>query len=84
MWKFVIFGICAYLLYKMFTNDSRKKAKEAKKEKENLIATGEMTKDPICGTYVPINSDIRLREGDKVHCFCSYECRDRFVKQLEK
>ena len=48
-----------------------------------MAATGEMVKDPICGTYVPADANIRARVGDKVYAFCSYECRDAFIKRLE-
>lgn len=42
-----------------------------------------MVKDPICGTYVKKDSDIRVRNGEKVECFCSFECRDKYIKRLE-
>ena len=42
-----------------------------------------MVKDPICGTYVEKDGSIRVREGEKVHVFCSYECRDKYLKQIE-
>jgi YHS domain-containing protein len=41
-----------------------------------------MVKDPSCGTYVDKDGDIRVREGDKVHVFCSYECRDKYLKRI--
>ncbi len=82
MLKFLIFIAAAFILYKLLTGDFKKKKDAQVKEKENLAANGVMTKDPICGTYVPIDSDIRVKQGDKVHHFCSYECRDKFLKQL--
>jgi len=42
-----------------------------------------MIKDPVCGTYVRKDGDIRVRQGEAVHVFCSYECRDKFIKSLE-
>lgn len=83
MWKFIILAVCGYILYKMFTGDKKQKTKMQKKEKEHLKATGELVKDPVCGTFVPVDSDIRVREGETIHRFCSYECRDKFLKQLE-
>ncbi|WP_457571259.1 transcriptional regulator [Desulfovulcanus sp.] len=84
MIKLLIFIVAGYLLYKLLTNDRKKKREMQEKKKENLATGGEMVKDPICGTYVPKNGDIRVRQGDQVHCFCSYECRDKFLKQLEQ
>jgi YHS domain-containing protein len=84
MFKVLIFIVAGYFFYKLLTNDKKKKRKMQEKTKENLASNGEMVKDPICGTYVPKNGDIRVRQGDQVHCFCSYECRDKFLKQLEQ
>lgn len=83
MFKFIIFIVAAFLLYKLVIGDKKKKSVDKKKREEKLNATGAMVKDPICGSYVPSDSEIRVREGDKVHAFCSYECRDKYLKQLE-
>jgi len=83
MLNFLIFIVAAFILYKLLTGDFKKKKEVRNKEKENLAATGVMIKDPVCGTYIPVDGDIRVKQGDKVHNFCSYECRDKFLKQLE-
>lgn len=83
MLKFLIFIAAAFILYKLLTGDFKKKKDAQVKEKETLAATGVMAKDPICGTYVPVDGDIRVKQGDKMHNFCSYECRDKFLKELE-
>ncbi len=70
-----------YLLYKMITGEKKHKSSVDVEEK---VKVGEMVKDPVCGTYVSVNSDIRVRDGDKVYHFCSYECRDKFLKQLQR
>mgnify|MGYP006306884989 CR=1 FL=1 len=41
----------------------------------------EAVKDPVCGTYVSTDTDIRVRDGDQVLYFCSYECRDAYLKE---
>ena len=81
--KLLIAGVAILFLVKMFKGDARKKEKQSAKEEKNLIASGEMVKDPICGTYVEKDSEIRVRDGEGVHCFCSYECRDKYIKRLE-
>ncbi len=50
---------------------------------QKRATAGEMAKDPICGTYVEADGNIRVKEGETVHIFCSYECRDKYLKQLE-
>lgn len=83
MTRWLILIAAAFILYKLFTGDrGRKKTQEAE-TKQRMAATGEMVKDPVCGTYVPADANIRVRDGDKVYAFCSYECRDAFVKRLE-
>lgn len=83
MYRWLILIVAAFVLYKLFIGDrGRKKDKEVE-EKKRMAATGEMVKDPVCGTYVPADANIRARVGDKVYAFCSYECRDAFIKRLE-
>lgn len=84
MWKWLVLAIAGYLLYRLFANDVLKKKKDDKVDKENLVATGEMVKDPICGAYVDADGGVTVRDGNKTYRFCSYECRDKFIKQLQE
>jgi YHS domain-containing protein len=72
-----------FVLFKLFTGDKKVKQAKGKKEEERLVASGEMVKDPICGAFVEKDGPIRVRSGETVHSFCSYQCRDKFLKQLE-
>jgi YHS domain-containing protein len=83
MWKFVLFAVAAFVLWKMFAGDMKRRKQEAKKEEETLIAKGEMVKDPVCGSYVALDNSVRTNEGGKVVHFCSYECRDKYLAQIE-
>jgi len=83
MLKFLIFIVAVFILYKLLMGDFKKKKEVKDKKHKDLAATGVMTKDPACGTYVPVGSDIRIKECDAVYCFCSYECRDSYLKKLE-
>ncbi len=82
MLKFILFGLAAFILYKFITGDKRKKQQNQEQDVQKKAAKGELVKDPVCGTYVSVDSDIRVRKGDTVHKFCSYECRDKYLKQL--
>lgn len=88
MIKWIVLALAAYLLYRMFANDflKKKKAEETENsaEMERKIAAGEMVKDPECGAYVATDNSITVRDGETVHRFCSYECRDNFLKRLEQ
>ena len=84
MWKWLILILVGYALYRMFMNDRKKSGEDTKKEKEHLSATGEMGKDPVCGAYIDSDSNIAVRDGKTVHRFCSYDCRDEFLKRIGK
>ncbi|GAB1409089.1 hypothetical protein MASR1M90_02430 [Desulfovibrionales bacterium] len=83
MFKFLIFAAAAFFLYKLVVNDRKKKAEVKANYNEELAKEGVLVKDPMCGTYVPKDSDIRIKEGDAVRCFCSYECRDKYLQSKE-
>jgi YHS domain-containing protein len=87
MFKLLIIAAAGFILYKLLTNDKKKKSemqnKKTQAETQKAAQSGEMVKDPICGTYVPYDSDIRVRKDGKVLHFCSFECRDEYLKQLE-
>jgi len=82
--KLLILAICAFVVWKLFAGDKRFKQSKEKENKENLVASGEMVKDPVCGAYVSKNSDIRVRQGDVILNFCSYDCREKYLKRLEE
>ena len=88
MVKWLILILAGYALYRLFANDLNKKQKESKQESaaemERKVAVGEMVKDPECGAYVAVDGSISVRDGEKVHRFCSYECRDKFLQRLEE
>jgi len=83
MLKFIVIGVALFLMYKLFMGDKKKRQMSKTQETKQKVAAGEMVKDPICGTYVEKDGSIRVKEGEKVHVFCSYECRDIFLKQIE-
>ncbi len=84
IWKVLIFAVAAYALYRLFMNDKSKKVENEKEEEARLIANGELVKDPECGTYVDPEAAISVRNGDTKQYFCSYECRDAYIKKLEQ
>lgn len=87
MWKLIFLAVALYIAYKLFANDFLKKGKaeekEEKEERDRKITAGEMVKDPECGAYVSVDDSISVKDGDRVFYFCSYECRDNFLKRLE-
>ena len=88
MIKLLLICVGIYIAYKLFANDfihkKNKDTEKEKKETDRKKAAGELAKDPVCGTYVSIEDSIKVRDGETVHHFCSYECRESFLEQLEK
>jgi YHS domain-containing protein len=41
--------------------------------------TGELKKDPVCGTYISAATSIKEKVGGQICHFCSQECRDKYV-----
>jgi YHS domain-containing protein len=41
--------------------------------------TGELKKDPVCGTYIAAATSIKERVAGQTFHFCSTECRDKYV-----
>ena len=82
MLKFLVFAVACFLLYKLVPNDKKKKVEVKNTQDEKMAKEGVLVKDPVCGTYVSKDSDIRIKEGEEVRCFCSYECRDKYLKMI--
>ena len=40
--------------------------------------TGELKKDPVCGTFISTATAFQKYAGGQTHYFCSTECRDKF------
>jgi len=46
--------------------------------------TGELKKDPVCGTYIAAATSIKEKVGGQTVHFCSTECRDKYVASLAR
>jgi hypothetical protein len=88
MWKWLLLLVAGYVLYHLFANDLLRKKQAGKEENradiERKVAAGEMVKDPECGVYVAVDGAVSVRDNDKVHHFCSYDCRDKFLQRLKE
>jgi YHS domain-containing protein len=82
MIKFLVFIAAGFLLYKLVVGDRRKKEEIHRKKQKILEKEGVLVKDPICGTYVSKDSDIRVKDENATLYFCSYECRDAYLRKI--
>lgn len=47
---------------------------------EPVPLSGELKKDPVCGTYTSAATSIQQTVGGQTFYFCSPQCRDQFRK----
>jgi YHS domain-containing protein len=48
------------------------------------LAARRLVRDPVCGMHVAEELSIPLREGGDLLHFCSMECRDKYVKSVQR
>jgi YHS domain-containing protein len=46
--------------------------------------TGELKKDPVCGTYIAAASSIKETVAGQTIHFCSAQCRDKYVDTVAR
>jgi YHS domain-containing protein len=81
--------IVAYLAYRLIKDYVLPPgpAGSAPGEGADPVAKGEgeeMALDPVCGSYVPASSALRVRKGEEVIHFCGEECRQKFMAGLKE
>ena|SRR5579863_2705026 len=51
---------------------------------QQVPLTGELKKDPVCGTYIAAATSVKEKVGGHTFYFCSQECRDKYVASLAR
>jgi YHS domain-containing protein len=51
---------------------------------QEVPLTGELKKDPVCGTYIAAATSLKEKVGGQTIHFCSQECRDKYVATLAR
>ncbi len=82
MIKFLVFIAAGFILYKLVMGERKKKEELRRSNERTMAKEGVLVRDPICGTYVSKESDIRVKQGNETFYFCSYECRDRYLEKI--
>lgn len=84
MFRWLFLGVTGFIVYKLVSNELRKRAESGKAEssKKQETASKNMVKDATCGAYIEPSSSVSVKDGDSIHYFCSYECRDAFLEKL--
>jgi YHS domain-containing protein len=53
----------------------------ARRPADDMPTTGELKRDPVCGTYVSTALSVKRVVGHETLHFCSETCRDRYQTQ---
>ena len=51
---------------------------------DQIPLTGELKKDPNCGTYISATTSIKENVGGQTLHFCSKQCRDKYVASVAR
>lgn len=86
MLRLLLFVFVGFIAYKLFHNILRNTVSGGGKEESKAeSARGKnMVKDPTCGAYIEPSAGVSVRDGDAVHYFCCYECRDAFLEKMRE
>ena len=85
IFSFIVFLFIGYFFYKkVIRGENIFSSKKNKKYKSGSGEVESMDKDPVCGTYVPEKSSLKLKSEGEIYHFCSEKCRDEYISQLNK
>ena len=82
MYRWLLVALAGYIIYRMFKNDFKAKADKRGAGEAARRDSGDMARDPVCGTFVDMAESITVRNGEKVYYFCGYDCRDEFLQRM--
>jgi YHS domain-containing protein len=58
--------------------------RSSQRPSEQVPLSGELKKDPSCGTYISAATSIQENVGGETFYFCSKQCRDKYVASLAR
>jgi uncharacterized protein len=81
MIKILIYILLIYIVYKVFRSIMAPSGDSTRKGYgETGAADDIMIKDPVCEIYFPKKDGVCLNLDGNEICFCSNECRDKYLK----
>jgi YHS domain-containing protein len=74
------------IIFKGFTSLANPKpSTQTREAPDNQVPlTGELKKDPACGTYIAAATSLKETVGGQTFYFCSKQCRDKYVASLAR
>jgi uncharacterized protein len=74
-----VFGIIGKAL-----SGSVNQNRPAQRSSGEVPISGELKKDPACGTYISAATSIKETVAGQTFYFCSKQCRDKYVASLAR
>jgi YHS domain-containing protein len=86
MFRFFVFIILIYVLYKVIKNIGQLKPKknENYQFKQSPVGGEDLIEDPVCHTYVPLSQAFKKEISGNDYYFCSKLCSEKYVSEKNK
>jgi YHS domain-containing protein len=85
LFKLVIFVIVLYLLFKLLKKGlPRGEGKTAHNPLQKPSAGEDLVEDPVCHTYIPLSTALKVNVDGKTVYFCSQKCLETYVQENKR
>ena len=86
MFRFFVFIILIYVLYKVIKNAGQlKPAKNGNYQfKASPVGGEDLVEDPVCHTYVPLSQAFKKEISGNDYYFCSKQCSEKYASGENK
>ncbi len=83
--SFLVLFLIGVVFYKKFIkNEGFFQNRKANRSNGENVEIEKMEKDPVCGTYIPVKTSLKLKSEGKTYYFCSEKCREEYISLLKK
>lgn len=73
-----VIGVVMKILSKVFGAPPSPRSAPQNRQRPDVPLSGELKKDPVCGTFIAAATSLQKRVGGELYYFCSVDCRDKF------
>ena len=86
MFRFFVFIILIYLLYKVIKTVGKLKPAENENYQFKASSVGgeDLVEDPVCHTYVPLSQAFKKEISGNEYYFCSKQCSEKYASGENK
>jgi len=77
-----VMGVVLKGFAELLTPNQQQRQQTASRANAEIPLTGELKRDPVCGTFTSTATSIKQTFGKETLYFCSPQCRDKYVASL--